>query len=496
MQRMHSISAPARLSRRLALKVVLVGSVAVGSASLLVACQPSQPPAPQKPSAPAAPAAQAAATAAPAAKPVEAADKPVEAAAKPAAPTAAPATRTPVTITFATSANADSAEAVTLVSLFKDYEAKTPGVKIDLQPIPYDNFMQTLTTRVVGNQAPDAALLLDRFATALAGQKALLALDTLLPADYAKPFNDAAWKFAVVEGRPYAIPLYANVQAIIYNAEQFKKAGVTPPSRPEDAWQLEQVIDTAAKLKAANGTQFGMIHWPASTPARLSQYLVAAGGSVLNEDFSGPNLDTPTGLKVLGQIKASFDRELAPRDNWSHSNVQPEPMFGLWANAQAPMLLASGNFQIQNATRLVGDKFPWSFAFMPTTLGTPIELAAFNQTKAPEQTVALLRFLAEPASMARMAAKANLVPTRTDLPAGEPKYEAGAEQMAILQQQLSRASSRIQQEMMQPSWSEIDLMLRKELEALALGQKGPEQVAKDGSAEMVRILERYKQKPA
>ena len=133
---------------------------------------------------------------------------------------------------------------------------------------------------------------------------------------------------------------------------------------------------------------------------------------------------------------------------------------------------------------------------MPTTLGTPIELAAFNQTKSPEQTVALLRFLAEPSSMARMASKANLVPTRTDLPAGEPKYDNNAEQMAILQQQMSRASSRIQREMMQPSWSEIDLMLRKELEQLALGQKGPEQVVKDGSAEIVRILERYKQNPA
>ena len=182
MQRTTSSLAPARLSRRLALKVVLVGGVVAGSTSLLAACQPPQPSVPQKPAAPAAPAAQAAATAAPPAKPAEAAAKPAEAPAKPAAPaanaappTAAPATKTPVTITFATSANADSAEAVTLVSLFKDYEAKTPGVKIDLQPIPYDNFMQTLTTRVVGNQAPDAALLLDRFATALAGQKALLA---------------------------------------------------------------------------------------------------------------------------------------------------------------------------------------------------------------------------------------------------------------------------------------------------------------------------------
>jgi multiple sugar transport system substrate-binding protein len=140
-----------------------------------------------------------------------------------------------VTLTFATSATTDSAEVKSLTTLFQAFESANPSIKVELQPIPYDNFMPTLTTRVIGNQAPDAALLLDRFATAMVGQQALLPLDGKLPADYAKAFNKPAWEFATVDGHPYAIPLYANVQAIIYNADQFAKAGVVPPAKPEDA---------------------------------------------------------------------------------------------------------------------------------------------------------------------------------------------------------------------------------------------------------------------
>jgi ABC-type glycerol-3-phosphate transport system substrate-binding protein len=160
------------------------------------------------------------------------------------------------------------------------------------------------------------------------------------------------------------------------------------------------------------------------------------------------------------------------------------------------MLLGSGNFQIPEVTETVGDRFRWGFAYMPTTLGTPIELVAFGQTEHPEETVSLLRFVAEPENMARICGAANLVPTRTDLPASEIAYPVGAEHMAVLQQQATLASERIQREMKHPAWSEIDLMLRDKLEQLALGRLTPEQLSEQGSAEIEQFLARYASNPS
>lgn len=392
-----------------------------------------------------------------------------------------------ITIRFATSTTQDSAEFAAMIDLFDDFEAANPGIMVEPQPIPYDNFMETLTTRVVGGQAPDAALLLDRFTTALVGQEALLPLDEYLPEGYAESFLPAPWNFAVVAGRPYAIPLYTNVQAIIYNIDQFKAAGVEVPGAPEDAWLFPEVAAVAAQTKAATGTEYGLIHWPNSTPSRLSPYLVAAGGSVLTEDLSASALDSPAAIELLEQVRQTFVDGLAPEDNWT----SPAEMFNLWSTGQSSMLLASGNFQIPEATETVGDQFRWSFTYMPTTLGTPIELAAFNQTENPAETAALLMFLAEPENMARICRAANLVPTRTDLPAESIDYPVGADQMAILQRQATVASERIQREMKHPAWSEIDLMLRDKLEQLALGSLTAAQVIEEGSIEIEQFLERY-----
>jgi ABC-type glycerol-3-phosphate transport system substrate-binding protein len=392
-----------------------------------------------------------------------------------------------ITLTFVTSATIDSPDIVAIGEVFRAFEAENPGIKVELQPIPYDNFMPTLTTRVIGGQAPDAALLLDRFATAMVGQNALLPLNDHLPADYSTSFLSAPWNFASVDGQAYAIPLYTNIQAIIYNKDQFAAAGIEVPATPAEAWLFPGVVEVATKTKEAAGTDYGLIHWPNSTPSRLSQYLVAAGGSVLSEDLSAPALDRPVAIELLTQIQETFKSGLAPEDNWTN----PTEMLDLWTSGQASMLLASGNFQVLQVNETVGDQFGWSFAFMPNTLGTPIELTAFAQTQHPEETVALLQFIASAENMAKICGAANLVPTRTDVPADSIEYPVGAEQMAILQQQATVASEKIQREMKHPAWSEIDLMLRDKLEQLALGSLSPEDVASQGSAEIVTLLERY-----
>lgn len=402
---------------------------------------------------------------------------------------AKPRKQDPITLTFATSGALDAPGTQVIAGLLADFEAANPGITVEIQPIPYDNFMQTLTTRVIGGQAPDTALLLDRWAPALIAQNALLPLDDYLPAGYGDDFNEVAWNFSVVEDRPYAIPFYTNVQSNLYNVDQYEAAGITVPQTIDEAWKFQQLAEVSQQVKEANGTDYGLIHWWHSTPARLSMYLVAEGGSVLNEDLTAPALNSPVAVDLLAQIQETFRSGLSPQDNWTQTAA--DSMFPLWFDGQASTLIASGNFHVLLADEQVADRFRWSFLYAPTTLGTPILVAGFQQTQYPEETAALLQFLAEPANMARYAVETVSIPTRTDIPSEALEFPTGSEQIQLLLEQFKAASPHIQAEMRHPAWSEIDLMLRGKLEQLALDQATPEQVAADGATEIERLLERY-----
>ena len=402
---------------------------------------------------------------------------------------AKPPAQDTINLSFATSDALDSPRTQVIGTLLERFQDENPNISVEIQPIPYDNFMQTLTTRVIGGQAPDTALLLDRWAPALIAQNALLPLDGFIPADYGDAFNEVAWSFSIVDDIPYAIPFYTNVQSNLYNVDQYEAAGVEVPANVNDAWSFAELAEATQQVMDANASEYGLIHWWASTPARLSMYLVAAGGSILNDDFTAPALDSPVAIELLGQIQETFRSGLSPQDNWTQA--ASDSMFPLWYDGRASTIIASGNFHVLRVNENVGDDFRWSFLFAPTTLGTPILVAGFDETEQPDETATLLQFLAEPENMAYMAVETISIPTRTDIPPEALTFPVGSEQIQILLEQLEVASPHIQAEMRHPAWSEIDLMLRGKLEQLALEQATPEQVASDGAAEIERLLERY-----
>jgi ABC-type glycerol-3-phosphate transport system substrate-binding protein len=166
-----------------------------------------------------------------------------------------------ITLSFATSDALDAPRTKVIASILETFQDEHPNATVEIQPIPYDNFMQVLTTRIIGGQAPDTALLLDRWAPALMAQNALLPLDAYLPEGYGDAFNEVAWSFSVVDGVPYAIPYYTNVQSNIYNVDQFEAAGVTVPEDVSEAWKFAELVEGTQQVKEANGTDYGLIHW-------------------------------------------------------------------------------------------------------------------------------------------------------------------------------------------------------------------------------------------
>lgn len=396
-----------------------------------------------------------------------------------------------VSLRFVGSSVQGSAEEVAINEIIKRFSEKYPHIKVVYETIPYDSFMEKLTAQVIGDRTPDIGILLDRWATTMIAQKALLPLNDYLPSDYKQNFVKALWNFGSVGEQAYAIPMYANVQALLYNKDLLEKAGVQVPGKLEDAWSYDEVVDVARVVKEKTGIKYGFAHWALSTPSRLSQYLVAEGGSVLTSDFKEPNLDNEIGIEMLRKIQNAFKDGIAPQDNWTATG-DPNPALVKFVNQELAMYTGATNTSGIFLTESVGDKFKWGFTYMPTTLGTPTEVVAFNNTKHPEEVVKFMTFMAEPDNMAYFVGLRGAIPTRTDIPTDQIQYAVAPEAMSVLLEQIKASSVQIHGEMKHPAWSEIDMMLRKKLELLSVGQLTPEQAAKEGSDEIRKVLENYK----
>ena len=373
--------------------------------------------------------------------------------------------------------------------LIEDFEAANPDIGIELQGIPYNQFMQTMTTRILGGDAPDVAYVLDRWANAFAGQGVLVPLDDRVPDDYISQLLDFHWGEFEYQGSHIGVPLTFNIQSLVVNKTALDAAGVDIPQTFEDAWTWNELIEVGRQLKEADVVRFPFSHWPNSTPSRLSQYLVAEGGSILTPDLSAPNLDNDVTREMLAEIQTTFDEELVPPDNWA----TPGEIWPLFLSGQVGIQVAGGNFSKASIDQAMVD-FEWTYSIMPTTLGTANPLIMFEQSEHPEEAWRFIEFLMQPESVLKLAEISSNLPARQDLgvDALAAAFGDDAAKMQLLMTEQTRGiTPTILNEMSSPAWSEIDLFLRGKLEELSLGVITPDQFIEESSPEIERILATY-----
>jgi len=374
--------------------------------------------------------------------------------------------------------------------LLKDFEAANPSIKVELQTLPYDQFMQTVTTRIVGGKAPDVSYVLDRWANALAGQGVLTPLDDLVPQEYINALTDFHWQEFEHKGKHIGVPLTFNIQTLIVNKTALDKAGIDIPTTYETGWSWNDLIYVGQKIKESGVTDYAFNYWYNSTPSRLSQYLVAEGGSIMTPDLSAANLDTLVARRVLSEIQMTFKDGLAPPNNWTAI----KQMFPLFLSGKVAIQMAGGNYSVPSI-RQGKPKFEWVFAPMPTTLGTANPLIMFNQTKHPEEAWKLIEFLMQPENVVKLSSVTFNLPARGDIPVGKLQKAFGEDawkMQFLIKEQTKGITPTILSEMSSPAWSEIDLYMRTKLEELSLHMKSPDQLITEATPEINRIISKYK----
>ena len=179
--------------------------------------------------------------------------------------------------------------------LIADFEKENPNIKIELDPVTYDDHVEKFSTQAMGGAPPDIVAVVISDIPQLASQ--LLDLTKYVKdsgiMSLIYPNLDG---FCLHEGKYYGIPLnVASAEALYINVELFEKAGLDP-NKPPIYW--EDVLEYGKKM-TGNGVYGYVTPGKADMNALTYIYpvLLQSGKPLKTEEDWKNNLNTSEVLK-------------------------------------------------------------------------------------------------------------------------------------------------------------------------------------------------------
>lgn len=151
-----------------------------------------------------------------------------------------------VTLRFTWWGNAD--RAVRTEKAVAAFERANPGIDIQTSYSTYESYKQKLATQAAGGDVPDLIQLDYRQISQYAGSEVLLDLGSRRKELPTEDMDSGLLKTGQVDGVQYALPMGVGTQAMAYDKEAWRKAGLRTPKA---GWTWEDWADALRGLKAA-----------------------------------------------------------------------------------------------------------------------------------------------------------------------------------------------------------------------------------------------------
>ena len=320
-------------------------------------------------------------------------------AAEAAAAEAAAAAAEPVTIEVTNWHTTEEQFGVPFREIVADFEAKNPGIKVELVDLPWFGTLDNLTVRAAGGDAPDVALLSEFWVPSLAAQGALQPMNDLVPADTLASLEWARGSLLdpyTFDGELVALPWYVFGFSLIYNKGILAQAGYDGPPATFDEFE-EQI----AAVAALDGDVIGLgadFSNGRGAGQQFYRWIWAYGGDVFDSE-GNIAFDSPEAVSAL---TALTDLQAADGDALT-VGINSYAAREVFANEQVAFVgEAAWIRSILRGLSGQGEAFDdsWGAAPWPSGVdGTSIApvsshvWAIFKQSDHPEESMAFINFL-------------------------------------------------------------------------------------------------------
>jgi multiple sugar transport system substrate-binding protein len=369
-----------------------------------------------------------------------------------------------------------------------EFETLNPGIRVEVQQIPFINAHEKILTACVGGVTPDLAQVGNTWIPELTNLEAIARLDERLSrsaviarADY----FPGIWDTNVVDGAVRGIPWYVDTRLLFYRTDLLAEAGFAAPPRTWSQW-----VEAMRRIKARRPTRFAIL-LPVDEyeqPLILGREL---GAGLLRDGDRYGDFRSPAFRRAAAFYVDLFRTGLAP--SWSNSQINN--VYQQFAAGDFVFYI-TGPWNIGEFRRRLPAEMQdkWKTAPMPApdassqfpgvSVAGGASLVLFRGSRHPQEAWKLVEFLSSPAEQVKFHHVTGDFPPRVSVWA-DPEL-AGDPQTAAFRAQLERVvpAPKI------PEWEEISIQIWQSLEPAIRGRETVDAALTDLDRRVDRILEK------
>ncbi len=185
-----------------------------------------------------------------------------------------------------------------------------PNVTIDVVSIPWKDIEQKVNVSVIGNNPPD--ILFDNVPMRVmkhARNGLLEELDDVIKDDR-QDWKPSALATGSIGDKLYALSLYVQPSVILLNKTIFEQKGLTSLLPENRQWTWTQFKDALQQI--SGGDVYGTTFFAKNNQSDQinAAWLLSAGGTWANEDYSNYSINGPEGVEALEFMMSLMDEGL------------------------------------------------------------------------------------------------------------------------------------------------------------------------------------------
>lgn len=402
----------------------------------------------------------------------------------------------PITIRYADFQLAEEPTATAFRQQVAEFEKENPGIKVQLEPTPYAQFVPRIMAQAKAGQAPDVIHMAETMVPAMIREGYLLNLDPFIAKaggeKFAKLFYQTAYKLASSGESQYGVPRFVGGYVLQYNTRLFKEAGLDPNRPPRDTKELlEHALKLTKKDASGQMTQWAIGLSGRNLPADVSRFvnwIWAFGGDVLTPDNSRSALDNPKTVEALSFWSELYTKHgVAPPGTVQAGPGEVRSLFAQRKIAMmismfwGPGLVAAENPAIRAETALAA--FPKNDPKAPWGLQTLFDGVSAT-SKHPEAAWKLIEHFAKKRSQILVYQIAQFPPARIDA------FEDPEVQKDPNARLAAKTSERLRALPPIPEWPKISDVLGRMMGEALTKVKTPAEAVKEAHAQINTILKK------
>lgn len=374
-------------------------------------------------------------------------------------------------------------------NLIAQFEAEHPDIKVDAQQVPppgESDYYTKVQTRILGEDAPDVFRVQYQKIGEFASEDALADVTDVF-AEERESFNPSLVTAVTLDDKLYGLPHHTDTIAVFYNKTYLDQLGIQPPTRLEEAWTWDEMLDVAQRIEDEGLAPYGIAYgWGVDSAYRVLPFFFQNGASLLTRDLSAGNVETPEAVETLAFLKNMFRKHMSE----GNSLKGTEDVNLLFTSGKAG-LLVSGNWIMPKWEAEMEDE--WGVTYMPVKKSAASDLGG-NALAIPVNAKHLkaakkfLAFMGEKENMKTFVEQGLFLPGRTDI---EGPFDYQLEDPALMDlfiEQSTTVPEELARTVTLPEFAKLNQALADSLEELFMTDTSPEETSETLNRKLDDIL--------